>query len=295
MQKDVYQRITNQIVSQLEQGVRPWMQPWSAAHTEGRIVRPRRFNGLPYNGINVLMLWSAAIEKGYRAPLWMTFKQALEFNAHVRKGETGSLVVYADKITRTETDATTGEEAERAIPFMKGYTVFNVEQIDGLPARFYAKPEPKGETVPRIERAELFFAATAASIVHGGSRACYVPRTDNIHMPCIDCFRDAESYYATLAHQATHWTGAPLAPRPRIRAQALGRRRLRDGGTCRRTRLGVPVRRSRFDAGDSRGSRRLHRVVDQGLEKRQARDLHRRVLRATRRRFSAWRAKAAKR
>ena len=209
MRTDVYQRITDKIVSQLEQGVRPWMQPWSAAHTEGRIVRPRRFNGLPYNGINVLMLWSAADEKGYASPLWMTFKQALEFNAHVRKGETGSLVVYADKITRTETDATTGEEAERAIPFMKGYTVFNVEQIDGLPAHFYAKPEPKGETVQCIESAESFFAATRASIVHGGNRACYIPSRDHIHMPCIDCFRDAESYYATLAHEATHWTAHP--------------------------------------------------------------------------------------
>jgi antirestriction protein ArdC len=217
MRSDVYQRITNQIVHELEKGVRPWMQPWSAEHAAARVVRPLRFNGQPYKGINILMLWSAAMEKGYGAPIWMTFKQALEFDAHVRKGETGSLVVYADKITRTETDATTGEacpgpragEAERTIPFMKGYTVFNVEQIDGLPAHFYAKPEPKGETVPRIERAESFFAATRAHIVHGGSRACYIMSRDQIHMPCIDCFRDAESYYATLAHEATHWTRHP--------------------------------------------------------------------------------------
>ncbi len=100
-------------------------------------------NGIPYQGINVLMLWSAAIEKGYAAPIWMTFKQALELKAHVRKGEHGSLVVYADKIIRTETDAATGEESERAIPFMKGYTVFNVEQIDGLPEHFYAKAAPR--------------------------------------------------------------------------------------------------------------------------------------------------------
>ena len=209
MKSDVYQRITNQIVSELEKGVRPWMQPWSAEHAAGRIVRPRRFNGLPYNGINVLMLWSAAMEKGYSAPVWMTFKQALEFDAHVRKGETGSLVVYADKIMRTETDAMTGEEAERAIPFMKGYTVFNVEQIDGLPLHFYEKPEPKGKPVQRIAHADSFFAATGANVVHGGSKACYVLSTDNIHMPCIDCFRDAESYYATLAHETTHWTRHP--------------------------------------------------------------------------------------
>jgi antirestriction protein ArdC len=220
MRSDVYQRITDKIVTQLEQGVRPWMQPWSAGGDGARIVRPRRYNGQPYNGINVLMLWSAADEKGYASPLWMTFKQALEFDAHVRKGETGSLVVYADKITRTETDATTGEEAERAIPFMMGYTVFNVEQIDGLPEYFYAKPEPKGETVQRIESAEAFFAATRASIVHGGSRACYIPSRDQIHIPCIDCFRDA-----TLAHEATHWTAHPS----RL-AREFGRKRWGDEG-----------------------------------------------------------------
>jgi antirestriction protein ArdC len=209
MRVDVYQKITDQIVSELEKGVRPWMKPWNAEHAAGRITRPLRGNGIPYRGINVLMLWSAALEKGFAAPIWMTFKQALEFKAHVRKGEQGSLVVYADKIIRTETDADTGEDCERAIPFMKGYTVFNVEQIDGLPERFYAKAEPRGETVQRIAHAERFFAATGANVVHGGSRACYVPSTDNVHMPCIDFFCDAESYYATLAHETTHWTRHP--------------------------------------------------------------------------------------
>ena len=205
MRTDVYQKITDQIVVALEQGVRPWHQPWNAEHSAGRITRPLRGNGIPYQGINVLMLWSAAIEKGYAAPIWMTFKQAIELKACVRKGEHGSLVVYADKIIRTET-TDSGEEAERAIPFMKGYTVFNVEQIDGLPEHFYGKPEARTDSVQRIAHAESFFAATGANVVHGGSRACYVPSTDNIHMPCIDFFRDAESYYATLAHETTHWT-----------------------------------------------------------------------------------------
>ena len=205
MRTDVYQKITDQIVAALETGVRPWHQPWNAEHSAGRITRPLRGNGIPYQGINVLMLWSAAIEKGYAAPIWMTFKQAIELKGCVRKGEHGSLVVYADKIIRTET-TDSGEEAERAIPFMKGYTVFNVEQIDGLPEHFYGKREPRTDSVQRIAHAESFFAATGANVVHGGSRACYVPSTDNIHMPCIDFFRDAESYYATLAHETTHWT-----------------------------------------------------------------------------------------
>jgi antirestriction protein ArdC len=206
MRTDVYQRITDQIVLELERGVRPWLKPWNAGQAEGRITRPLRANGIPYQGINVLMLWSAALAKGYAAPIWMTFKQALDLKAHVRKGEQGSLVVHADKIVRTETDAATGEENEHTIPFMKGYTVFNVEQIDGLPAHFYAKPAPRSETVQRIAHAEHFFAATGANVVHGGSRACYVPSTDNIHMPCIEFFRDAESYYAVRAHETVHWT-----------------------------------------------------------------------------------------
>jgi antirestriction protein ArdC len=205
MRTDVYQKITDQIVAALEQGVRPWHQPWQAEHSAGRITRPLRGNGIPYQGINVLMLWSAAIEKGYAAPIWMTFKQALDLKASVRKGEHGSLVVYADKIIRTETTES-GEEAARAIPFMKGYTVFNVEQIDGLPSHYYAKPEARTDSVQRIANADAFFAATGANVVHGGSRACYVLSTDNIHMPCIDFFRDAESYYATRAHETTHWT-----------------------------------------------------------------------------------------
>jgi antirestriction protein ArdC len=209
MRTDVYEKITNQIVGELEKGVRPWHQPWNVEHCAGRITRPLRGNGIPYQGINVLMLWSAAIEKGYAAPIWMTFKQALELKANVRKGEHGSLVVCADKIIRTETDTATGEEAERAIPFMKGYTVFNVEQIDGLPEHYYGKPEALTDAVQRIDRAEGFFTSTGANLVHGGSRACYVPSTDNIHMPCIDFFQDAESYYATLAHECTHWTRHP--------------------------------------------------------------------------------------
>src|SRR5579864_967069 len=153
MKADIYQKITDQILTALEQGVRPWHQPWKAVHSAGRITRPLRSNGIPYQGINVLMLWSAAIEKAYAAPIWMTFKQASELKAHVRKGEQGSLVVYADKIIRTETNTETGEDAERAIPFMKGYTVFNVAQIEGLPGHYYGKPQAPMNGVERLEHA----------------------------------------------------------------------------------------------------------------------------------------------
>jgi antirestriction protein ArdC len=209
MRADIYQKITDQIVCDLEKGVRPWLKPWDTEDATGRITRPLRGNGIPYQGINVLMLWSAAMDKGYASPTWMTFKQALELKAHVRKGEQGSLVVYADKITRAETDPTTGQESEYAIPFMKGYTVFNVEQIDGLPERFYAKGEPRTESVQRIAGAEAFFAATGANVRHGGNMAYYTVTSDHVQMPPIEAFRDAESYYATRAHETIHWTRHP--------------------------------------------------------------------------------------
>jgi antirestriction protein ArdC len=209
MRTDIYDRITNQIVAELDKGVRPWHKPWSAEHAQGRITRPLRSNGIPYQGVNVLMLWSAALDKGYSAPIWMTFKQATELSANVRKGEHGSLVVYADKIIRTQTDTKTGEESVHAIPFMKGYTVFNVEQIDGLPEHYYAKPAPRAETMQRIAHAESFFAATGANVRHGGNRAFYSPSTDHVQIPPFESFRDAERYYATLAHEETHWTRHP--------------------------------------------------------------------------------------
>ena len=85
--QDIYTRVTARILAALEQGVRPWIKPWSVDHAAGRITRPLRHNGIPYRGVNVLLLWGEALEKGYAAPLWMTYKQAQEFGAQVRKGE----------------------------------------------------------------------------------------------------------------------------------------------------------------------------------------------------------------
>jgi antirestriction protein ArdC len=130
MKRDIYQSTTDQIVAELERGVRPWQKPWSASHMDGRVVLPLRQNGVAYRGVNIIRLWMAAMAKGYSSPIWMTFKQAIDLGGCVRKGEKGSLTVYADTITRTETGRASGEEADRDIHYMKGYTVFNVEQID---------------------------------------------------------------------------------------------------------------------------------------------------------------------
>jgi antirestriction protein ArdC len=226
--KDVYQRVTDRIVADLERGVRTWTKPWNAEHAAGRISRPLRANGQPYRGINVLMLWGAAMEHGFMAPIWMTYKQAAELGGQVRKGEKGSLVVYADRITKTVINEETGEDEEAAIPFMKGYTVFNVEQIDGLPAHFHAPAIPPRSTLERIASADAFFSAIGATVRHGGDRAYYAQASDHVQMPPFESFRDAESYYATLAHELTHYTKNPS----RL-DRDLGRKRWGDDGYAR--------------------------------------------------------------
>jgi len=203
---DVYARVTDRIIKDLEAGVRPWAKPWSADNTAGRIERPLRFNGTPYRGVNVLLLWGDAMEKGFSSSIWMTYKQAQELGGQVRKGETGSLVVYADRFTKTE-ENDKGEEVERSIPFMKGYTVFNVEQIDGLPEQYRQAPRPALPPVELHQAAEEFFAKTGATFRHGGNRACYAPLADVIQLPPPAAFRDPESYAATKAHELIHWTG----------------------------------------------------------------------------------------
>src|SRR3954467_7103152 len=108
---DVYTRVTNHIIEELERGVMPWHKPWNAEHAAGRITRPLRHNGKPYNGVNVLMLWASAETQGFACPFWLTFQQAKELGGYVKKGQHGSPVVYASTFKKTETTAE-GQEVE---------------------------------------------------------------------------------------------------------------------------------------------------------------------------------------
>jgi antirestriction protein ArdC len=210
MTTDLYAKITDAIVAQLEAGVTPWSQPWSHGHAAGSVSRPLRHTGQAYRGINVLLLWMAAQVKGYSAPIWMTYRQAQALGAQVRKGETGTPVTYADKLKREERNEETGEALERQVFFLKQYTVFNVEQIDGLPAHYYAKaPALAVEPQARVAAADAFFAELGADIRHGGDRAYYAPGSDFVQMPPFESFKEAEGYYAVLGHECIHWTMHP--------------------------------------------------------------------------------------
>ena len=142
---DVNARITDKIIAALNEGVRPWVQPWNNKHLAGRVCRPLRHNGESYSGINVLLLWSEAMARGYASSTWMTFRQAQEIGASVRKGETGSMVVYANRVSKTEIDGA-GNEIERDIPFLKAYTVFNMSNrsmVSGTDTRMRRMVEPR--------------------------------------------------------------------------------------------------------------------------------------------------------
>ena len=205
---DLYSRVTNRIIEQLKEGVKPWLKPWNAEHAAGRITRPLRHNGAPYNGVNILMLWDSAMEKGFACPIWLTFKQAKDLGGNVKKGEKGSPVVYASTFSKTE-QADDGREVNREIPFLKQYSVFNAEQCEGLPEHFRAMKQEPNPTIEPIESADRFFRNTNAKLTEGGNRACYVQGDDLIRMPRIEAFNNAESHAATLAHELVHWTKHP--------------------------------------------------------------------------------------
>lgn len=139
----LYSRVASHIIADLKDGVRPWLKPWSTGNAAGRITKPLRANGQPYKGVNVLMLWGEAIAKGYASPTWLTYRQAAEHGGQVRKGEHGSLVVYADRIRKTDTDDN-GAAIEREIRFLRGYTVFNAEQITACPSGSTRPPSLPG-------------------------------------------------------------------------------------------------------------------------------------------------------
>ena len=205
---DIYTRVTEKIIQDLEQGVRPWMKPWNSEILGQRIMRPLRSNGVPYRGINVLMLWMSAEAMGFHSPHWFTFNQVQELGGKVLKGEHGSPVVYANKVKKT--DFQDGDEVELEFFCLREYVVFNLQQTTGLPERFsQSDMTPKLEPMERIERADRFFANLKADVRIGGTKAYYAIDGDYIRMPPFECFRDAEAHTATLSHEQIHWTRHP--------------------------------------------------------------------------------------
>jgi antirestriction protein ArdC len=199
---DVYRKVTDSIITAIDNGAGEYHMPWLVRQEKG--FSPVSVGSAkPYRGVNTVVLWSQAQCKGYCSALWGTYQQWQSLGGHVRKDEHGSPVVYWGSYESKETEQD-AEGTSRHL-FAKGYTVFNLEQVDGckLPRRF----EPKLSHHERIGHAEEFFARAGVQIRDGGNRAYYRPDTpEAVYMPGFDQFPDRVDYYSVLAHETTHWT-----------------------------------------------------------------------------------------
>jgi antirestriction protein ArdC len=203
-QRDVYARVTDQIINAIEQGVGTWRMPW---HTSGRFAfSPINVTSKkPYRGINTVCLWASAESKGYESGEWGTYKQWQERGAQVRKGEKSTTVVFwkfANDSTETQDDGAEHPASSSRLIFTRGYAVFNSAQVDG----YTVKSEPDMPMPERIHRADAFFQGIGATVQHGGNRAYYATDSDHIQMPPFQAFGENVAYYSTLAHEHTHWT-----------------------------------------------------------------------------------------
>ena len=197
-------RITQEIIARLESGTKPWIKPWRGVP----VSRPLRACGIPYRGMNVFWLWMVADMCGYASPFWMTYNQAKELGAQVRKGEKSTIAIFYKSYTKEVEAPDTGEKTDESRRVLKAYPVFNADQVEGLPERFH--PAATLEVVePEGRQAELdsFFARIPAVLRHQGDEAYYEPVADRVTMPPAHLFSGFDHYYATLAHELSHWTG----------------------------------------------------------------------------------------
>lgn len=197
---DIYQTVTDSIIAALETGVKPWVCPWQ--RTPGMSGLPSNYaTGTAYSGMNIMLLWCSASKQGFCDSRWMTYKQAKAVGGQVRKGEHGTTAIF---YTTLEKENDNGETDY--IPMLKTFTVFNVEQIDGLTlsddAVFPA------ETFEPLPRAEALFHSSGATIIEKGQNAFFTPSTDEIRLPERYLFIDAANFYATGLHELVHWSGA---------------------------------------------------------------------------------------
>ena len=198
----LYVEITQKIIVELEQGRVPWVQPWgSAAATAGLGLPQNATTGRGYSGINILILWGAVISGGFSGQGWLTFRQARSLGGNIRKGAKGITVVYADRFTPDDAKARAREAGEQAssIPFLKRFTVFNVDQCENLPEDYASvtTPPPQNTILPQ---AEALIAASGADFRTGGDRAFYVPALDYVQVPPSGAYFEPINWHRTDLH-----------------------------------------------------------------------------------------------
>lgn len=202
---DIYSEITGKIISQIEAGVLPWVQPWAGGSSLS--IPKNASTKKPYSGVNILLLWDALFARGFERNQWLTFKQALSLGAAVRKGEKGTTAVYADSfVPKKDQAAASGDDEPRRVPFLKRFTLFNIAQCDGLPDDLFQPLKPVSDCDP-LPVAEALLLASGANIQRGGEQAFYHTGDDFIRIPEQSSFFTPINFYRTALHELSHWTG----------------------------------------------------------------------------------------
>ncbi|MBV9984901.1 zincin-like metallopeptidase domain-containing protein [Bradyrhizobium sp.] len=205
----LYDEITDKIIAELEAGRVPWVQPWGTAAAKAQLAMPKNAStDRQYSGINILILWGAVIERGFTGQSWLTFRQALSLGGHVRKGERGTTVVYADRFVPKDEKRRAHEDGDEAqvIPFLKRFTVFNTDQCENLPAEIAtaSPPPPPGLIEPTVE---ALIKATGITFHIGGDRAFYAPAEDYVRVPPPQAYFEPINWHRTALHELGHATG----------------------------------------------------------------------------------------
>ena len=207
--QSLYAEVTARVTTELEAGRLPWVQPWDSAAC-ACTMPANGVTGRRYSGINVLILWARVIEGGYSSQRWLTYRQTQAAGGNVRKGERGTTVCYADRFTpKAKDDSAHDDEQEaRTVAFLKRFTVFNIDQCEGLPEALMQAPEirPEIETLPQVA---ALIDASGADVRIGGDRAYYHAIADYVAVPPVAAFHEPINWYRTALHELGHWTGHP--------------------------------------------------------------------------------------
>ena len=227
----IYDRVTRQIIVDLEAGVMPYTKPWRDGIGRAGLTFPANATTeKTYTGINTLILWCAGSAMDYPTQRWLTFKQALDAGGCVRKGEKGATVVRASTfVPKDEKKIARDEDRDpRSVPFLKSYTVFNVAQCDGLDGDLIGLvPDDAGALaidLPIHEAAERTIAASGATIIPHPDKAFYRPADDVIAMPPMSSFIEPINYYRTVLHELSHNAAIRIMPHGRVGRLGLGAR-----------------------------------------------------------------------
>lgn len=192
--RDIYQEVTDQMISLLETAGSDWVKNWTGS--EGLPVNIASTNH--YKGINIPLLGFSAGMQGFNSNTWGTYKQWAEKGGQVKKGSTGTMAVFFKTITREAT----ATEKKSSFPMIRNFILFNHDQVEGVELPHVEQLNDH----ERIESAQMILDQSHATITEAGNNAFYAPSVDRITLPPLNAFDSAESFYLTAFHELTHWT-----------------------------------------------------------------------------------------